>query len=194
MCFPHGCFCHPLCLMGVRVQLNLVASWEMSLSPLLVSSKSPGSEIKIYRALGASKNQLHEVCWLPHRSPAQIHQHTWSSAPRLHFGPLPLRTTSTKTENPGQMWGRFAAATHFYILKKKKKSHVHVEMRVCFPSGSLAPVAPWVQLTARSLKGSANPFSLLGHQPPPTPRGLAMGPVPPRREQGDLNVTPKTKM
>lgn len=42
-------------------------------------------------------------------------------------------------------------------------------MTVCFPTSGLAPEVLWVQLTARLLKGLANPFSLLGQQQPPLP-------------------------
>lgn len=44
----HGCCCHSFPLMGMKVQLNSLASRGRYSHPWLLSSKLPGSEIKIY--------------------------------------------------------------------------------------------------------------------------------------------------
>lgn len=138
--------------------------------PWLVSSKSSGSEEKFIKSKACPKPSYTKTRWLP-RSPSNKHTSTHGAQPP-DFILSPLKENKrlvpkTKTENPGQMWGRFVVATHFYILKKKKS--VCVEMTVCFPTSGPAPEVLWVQLTARLLKGLANPFSLLGQQQPPLP-------------------------
>lgn len=168
-CFPHGCCCQPPLSDGCQGPAEFSCLLG-DVHPWLVSSKSSGSKIKIYQVQGMSKIQLH-------KSSLAAPQPFWPNTPaHTELSPQtpvcpPLKENKklvpkTKTENPGQMWGRFVVATHFSILKKKS---VCVEMTVCFPTSGLAPEVLWVQLTARLLKGLANPFSLLGQQQPPLP-------------------------
>lgn len=86
------------------------------------------------------------------------------------------------------MWGGFAAATDFYVLKKKK-SRASQNDKGYFPTP--APESPRVQLTALVSKGSAHLFNQLGQQLPPH-HGLVKGPA--RPEERELDVSSDTKM
>lgn len=193
-CFPHGCGCQSPLSDGCQGPAEFSCLLGDA-HPWLVSSKSSGSKIKIYQVQGMSKTQPHKSSLAaPRPFQPNTPAHTELS-PQTPLCP-PLKENKklvpkTKTENPGQMWGRFVVATHFYMLKKK----VRVRMTACFPTSGPAPEAPRVQLTASSAdERTRQPFQAPEAAATPSPHGLAKGLGSTPAEHGDLNVTPKTKM
>lgn len=121
------------CPDGVKVQLNLVASWEMSLSSLAGKSKLPGREIKIISWIWVclqKPSTQKPARWLLGCPPAQMCQHTWSlanSSPQaLLCTPHPLRKTRSrslapKLQNSRPDVGWVCSCYKFLHIKKKKK-------------------------------------------------------------------------
>lgn len=140
-----------------------------------------------------------KACWLPAAlllKCASTHGAQQTLAPRPCVGAPTQGEQETSPqhhgcENPGQMWGGFAAATNFYILKKK--SCACQKDKVCFPTGCLlqsSRLSSGVERISQPYQspGAADaPPLWSGHGPCPNPPAWGPQRWPPNKEVGWLS-------